>query len=66
MASFLTPPVQTSSLMRRHDVMRAGKNPTTGESEIYLSEDEAAQMKDMVQGANLPLRRVFHKLMSEI
>ena len=52
--------------MRRHDVMRAGKNPTTGEIEIYLTEAEAEQMKSMVQGANLPLRRVFHKLMSEI
>lgn len=46
--------------------MRAGKNPTTGESEIYLTEAEAEQMKEMVQGANLPLRRVFHKLMNEI
>ena len=46
--------------------MRAGKNPVTGESEIYLSEAEAEQMKEMVKGTSLPLRRVFHKLLSAI
>lgn len=46
--------------------MRAGKNPTTGESEIYLSEAEAEQMKEMVRGAKLPLRRVFNKLLSDL
>lgn len=46
--------------------MRAGKNPTTGESEIYLSEAEAEQMKEMVHGAKLPLRRVFNILLSEL
>ena len=44
--------------------MRAGKNPKTGESEIYLNEAEAEQMKQMVRGANLPLRRVFNQLLS--
>ena len=43
--------------------MRAGKNPTTGESEIYLSEAEAEQMKEMVRGASLPLKQVFNKLL---
>ena len=46
--------------------MRVGKNPTTGESEIYLNEAEAEQMKEMVRGASLPLSRVFHKLLSAI
>ena len=46
--------------------MRAGKNPVTGESEIYLSEAEAEQMKEMVRGAKLPLRRVFNLLLSEL
>ena len=46
--------------------MRAGKNPNTGESEIYLTEDEAEQMKEMVRGANLPLRRVFNQLLKEL
>lgn len=46
--------------------MRAGKNELTGESEIYLSPDEAEKMKEMVRGASLPLRRVFHRLLSEI
>ena len=47
-------------------VMRAGKNPTTGESEIYLDWQEALLMKEMVQGAALPIKRVFHKLINEI
>ena len=46
--------------------MRAGKNPTTGESEVYLSEAEAEQMKEMVRGAKLPLRRVFNILLREL
>lgn len=46
--------------------MRAGRNNTTGESEIYLMPDEAEQMKAMVRGATLPLRRVFYKLLNEI
>ena len=46
--------------------MRVGKNPVTGESEIYLSEAEAEQMKEMVKGANLPLRRVFYPIVREL
>lgn len=46
--------------------MRVGKNPRTGESEIYLNEAEAEQMKEMVRGAKLPLRRVFNQLLNEI
>lgn len=46
--------------------MRVGKNPRTGESEIYLNEAEAEQMKEMVRGAKLPQRRVFNQLLNEI
>ena len=46
--------------------MRVGKNPVTGESEIYLSEAEAKQMKEMVQGSSLPLRRVFYPIVREL
>lgn len=46
--------------------MRAGKNPKTGESEIYLNEAEAEQMKEMVKGASLPLRRVFYPIIKEL
>lgn len=46
--------------------MRAGKNLSTGESEIYLSVDEAEKMKEMVRGASLPLRRTFHDLLNKI
>ena len=46
--------------------MRAGKNSTTGESEIYLTPEEAEQMKQMVRVASLPHRQLFHKLLEEI
>ena len=46
--------------------MRAGRNPMTGESEIYLTVDEAEQMKQMVRGAVLPLRRTFHRLLENL
>lgn len=43
--------------------MRAGRNPITGESEIYLTAEETEQMKQMVQGASLPLKRKFNELL---
>ena len=46
--------------------MRVGKNPVTGESELYLNEAEAEQMKEMVRGASLPLRRVFYPVLKEL
>lgn len=46
--------------------MRVGKNGVTGEGEIYLEPEECEQMKAMVQGASLPLRRVFHKITDEL
>lgn len=46
--------------------MRAGKNPLTNESEIYLDAEEAEQLKEMIRSAKLPHRRLFHKLLSEI
>ena len=46
--------------------MRAGKNEITGESEIYLTPDEAEQMKAMICGASLPHRQLFHQLLSKL
>lgn len=46
--------------------MRAGKNPITGENEIYLDDAEVVLLQEMVRGACLPLRRVFNKLLTEI
>ena len=46
--------------------MRVGKNPHTGEGEIYLDSEECAVMKEMVRGAKLPHRRVFNKILSEL
>ena len=46
--------------------MRVGKNGVTGEGEIYLEPEECEQMKEMVRGASLPLRRVFHKILGNL
>ena len=46
--------------------MRAGKNEITGEVEIYLNAEEAEQMKEMIKGAKLPQRQVFHQLLEKI
>lgn len=46
--------------------MRAEKNNITGESEIYLTPDEAEQMKEMVRGACLPQKQLFYDLLSKI
>lgn len=46
--------------------MRAGKNEIIGESEIYLTPDEAEQLKEMIRGASLPHRQLFHQLLSKL
>lgn len=46
--------------------MRAGKNTITGESEIYLTQDEADLMKEMVRGSHLPIKQYFNELLSKI
>lgn len=46
--------------------MRVGRNEITGESEIYLTPDEAEQMKEMVRGANLPLRQLFYDIIQKL
>lgn len=46
--------------------MRAGKNEISGEIEIYLTPDEAEQMKIMVRGASLPQRQLFYQLLDKI
>ena len=46
--------------------MRVGKNPTTGEAEVYLNDEEAEQMKEMVRGASLPHRRMFNVILKEL
>ena len=46
--------------------MQFGKNPVTFMTEIYLTDEEAEQFKEMVKGASLPFRRVFHKALTRI
>lgn len=46
--------------------MRAGKNEITGEIEIYLTPDEAEEMKTMVRGACLPQSQLFYQLLDKI
>ena len=46
--------------------MRIGKNPVTFESELYLTDEEAQELKEMVRGASLPHRRVFNIILKEL
>lgn len=46
--------------------MRVGRNPHTGESEIYLTEEETEQMKDIIKGTSLPVARNFYKILKEL
>lgn len=46
--------------------MRVGKNPHTGESEIYLTAEETQQMKDIVRSASLPVAREFYQIIKEL
>lgn len=46
--------------------MRIGKNPVTFESELYLTDDEVQELKEMVKGASLPHRRVFNIILKEL
>ena len=47
-------------------IMRVGRNPVTDEGELYLDSEECELMKDLVRGANLALRRKFHKILTEL
>lgn len=46
--------------------MRVGKNELTGDGEIYLDSEECEMMKELVRGANLPLKRSFQKVLEEL
>jgi len=46
--------------------MRAGKNMLTNELEIYLDEDEAAELKEIVKCAKLPQRRTLYKRLMDV
>ena len=46
--------------------MRVGKHILTGEGEIYLDSEECEMMKEIVRGAHLPTKRLFHKIVEEL
>lgn len=46
--------------------MQFGKDPVTFMTEIYLTDEEAEQFKEMVRGASLPHRRMFNKALTRI
>lgn len=46
--------------------MRAGKNLLTDELEIYLDEDEAQQMRDMINEAQLKHRWTFQHILDQL
>ena len=43
--------------------MRAGRNTLSGETEIYLSDAETEDLKQIIRGASLPLKRQFTKIL---
>lgn len=45
--------------------MDAGRN-SKGEIVIHLNNDEAAHMVEMIKGAKLPQRQVFHVLKTKL
>lgn len=47
-------------------IMRVGKNILTGEGEIYLDSEECELMKQVVNGAHLPLKRKLYKILEEL
>lgn len=46
--------------------MRVGRNPTTGEGEIYLDSEECDLMKEIVKGSHLPHKQRFWKIVTEL
>jgi hypothetical protein len=46
--------------------MRYGMNRVTNEFEIYLSEEEAQEMKAALKSSGLIHRRKFHKLIEQL
>ena len=46
--------------------MRYGMNRVTNEFEIYLSEEEAQEMKQALKSSGLVHRRKFHKLIEQL
>ena len=46
--------------------MRVGRNQLTNEAEIYLSEEEAEELKEIVRGSRLDRARTFYKILKEL
>lgn len=46
--------------------MRYGMNRVTNEFEIYLSEEEAQEMKAALKSSGLIHRRKFHRLIEQL
>lgn len=46
--------------------MRYGMNKISNEFEIYLSEEEAQEMKAALKSSGLVHRRKFHKLIEQL
>jgi hypothetical protein len=46
--------------------MRAGWNKLTNEAEIYLSPEEAEDLKEIISSARLDKARTFYKILKEL
>jgi hypothetical protein len=47
-------------------IMRVGKNELTNEAEIYLSPEEAEDLKEIIRSARLDKARTFYKILKEL
>jgi hypothetical protein len=46
--------------------MRVGKNQITNEAELYLSPEEAEDLKTIIRGSRLDIARSFYKVLKEL
>ena len=46
--------------------MRVGKNELMNEAEIYLSPEEAEDLKEIIMSARLDKARTFYKILKEL
>ena len=43
-----------------------GKNQITNEAELYLSQEEAEDLKTIIRGSRLDIARGFYKVLTEL
>lgn len=52
--------------MQNKTIMRVGRNNITNENELYLSDEEAEELKEIVRGSRLDRARTFYQILKEL